>query len=228
MTCHPANANPVFAYRTRRRSRAGRLHSPLPMDARATTDQWPWAARAYLVLLALSALPALAAGGPSPAVPSGGHLAVAAEGRELMVLGPLAGGSAIAGPSAGQRESAEFAAQWHETDTRRIHVVRYNGKTYRKATPKAGVRSWIAFDPGSRSFRSLLPSIRVELDGDVQIDTVADALGAERVTPFASLGFAVFHTPADLHPVQAVQRVRELPGRPHAAVRLRAPRIEWR
>ena len=88
--------------------------------------------------------------------------------------------------------SAGFSAESYETASRRIHVVVYDGETYRAAPPKEGPRSRIVFDTATRRFGSLLPSIRVELDDGVVIGTVADALGASRVTRFDPLGFAIF------------------------------------
>ena len=121
-----------------------------------------------------------------------------------------------------------LTAQSFETGSRRIHVVSLDGDSYRAATPLDGPRSRVVFDPARRAFAPLLPSIRVELDGDVRLDAVEAALAAVRMTVFESLGFAVVDLPADLHPAEAVQRVRALPGQPEAAVRLRRPGIEWK
>ena len=148
---------------------------------------------------------------------------VEAEGRELVVLPSytvFADGLKTA--------SGGFAAQSFEAESRRIHVVTFEGETFRAATPLDGPRSWIAFDPDRRAFASLLPSIRIELDAGLELDAVAAEVGATGVTVFESLGFAIFDLPQDLHPADAVARVRALPGQPDAAVRLRGPRIEWR
>ncbi|MDE0040256.1 MAG: hypothetical protein OXU77_22240 [Gammaproteobacteria bacterium] len=176
----------------------------------------------------LSALFALGAEDSKEVSPFGGHRAVLAEGRELIVLGVSAGAEGVAGRRDGTPAFAAFAAESYEIGSRRIHVVAYDGETYRAAAPKEGPRSRIVFDPERRRFRSLLPSIRVELDGNVAVETVAEALGARRATRFDSLGFAVFDLPSDLHPAEAVARVREMPGAPAAAVRLRRPRIDWK
>lgn len=193
------------------------------MDSRTTTDR----RRAAAVLWLAVALPAVASDDSGGAAASGNlRPVVVAEGREFIVLLPP---GAAPGPPAGlSAASAGFAAQSYETGARRIHVVTYDGETYRAATAKDGPRSRIVFDTGGRRFRSLLPSIRVELDGNAPIGEVAEFLGAVRVTRFDRLGFAVLDLPADLHPAEAVQRVRELPGSPKAAVRLRMPRIEWK
>lgn len=103
-----------------------------------------------------------------------------------------------------------------------------DGEIYRAATPLDGPRSRIVFDPDRRTFGSLLPSIRLELGADVDADAIGEALGALRVTEFASLGFAVLDLPGDVHPADAVAQVRRMPGRPEASVRLRGPRLEWR
>ena len=177
----------------------------------------------------LLALPGSAQDVPDRSFAAEGFRVVVAEGRELVVLPTSGGASDAAQPvPAAQPASGGFAAQSFETASQRIHIVRFDGETYRAATPLDGPRSRIVFDPARRAFASLLPSIRIELDGGVRPDTVAEALDAVGVTVFGSLGFAIIDLPRDLHPADAVARVRRLPGRPDAAVRLRGPRIEWR
>lgn len=153
---------------------------------------------------------------------------VVSGGHELIVLDPRRVASSAESPSAEDSQGAGFSARSYETGSRRIHVVTYEGKTYRAATPLEGPFSRAVFDPARRRFWSLLPSIRVELGEDAQPEAWADAIGAVGVTVFERLGFAIFHLPADLHPAQAVARVGDLPGEPVAEVRLRAPRIEWK
>ena len=147
----------------------------------------------------------------------------AAGGREVIVLSPLSASQAVA-PS----NVAEFAAQSHETATQRIHVVSYQGETFRAATPLAGYGSRIVFDPARRTFLPLLQSIRVDLSGGVPIDAVATEVGATGITLFESLGFAIIELPEELHPADAVARVSSAFGGGVASVRLRGPRIEWR
>lgn len=148
---------------------------------------------------------------------------VEAEGRDLVVL-PSRGGPA----DTLETVSGRFAAQSFEADSRRIHLVTFEGDTFKAATPLDGPRSWIAFDPERRAFASLLPSIRVELEPGMQLDAIAAEVDATGVTVFESLGFAIVDLPQDLHPADAAARVRGLPGQPDAVVRLRGPRIEWR
>ena len=176
------------------------------------------------VLMALAAaLPAEAQEPVDRHLVADGLRIVEAEGRDLVVLPSYA-------DSAGALESAPggFAAQSFVDASRRIHVVTFEGDTFRAATPLDGPRSWIVFDPVRRAFASLLPSIRIELDAGLQLDAIATEVSATGVTVFESLGFAIVDLPEDLHPADAVARVRELPGQPDAAVRLRGPRIEWR
>ena len=148
---------------------------------------------------------------------------VEAEGRDLVVLPPRGD----AGDTL-ETVSGRFAAQSLESGSRRIHLVTFEGDTFKAETPLDGPRSWIAFDPERRAFASLLPSIRVELEPGLQLDAIASEVGATGVTVFESLGFAIVDLPRDLHPADAVEGVRGLPGQPDAAVRLRGPRIEWR
>lgn len=176
------------------------------------------------VLMALAAvLPAQAQELVDRPFPAGALPMVEAEGRNLVVL-PARGGPA----DALETVSGRFAAQSFESGSRRIHFVTFEGDTFKAETPLDGPRSWIAFDPERRAFASLLPSIRVELEPGMQLDAIASEIGATGVTVFESLGFAIVDLPRDLHPADAAERVRGLPGQPDAAVRLRGPRIEWR
>ena len=152
-----------------------------------------------------------------------GFRVTAAAGREVMVLSSDAGSLALAQP-----EVAGFTAQSYETASQRIHVVSFEGETFRAATPVDGPWSRIVFDPSRRTFVPLLPSIRVELNDSVQIDAVAAAVDATGVTIFESLGFAIVELPEELHPANAVARVVNVLGQPGASVRLRRPEIEWR
>jgi len=170
---------------------------------------------------------------------SDGLAVVVAEGREFVVL-PRNGSTSESAPvRRGPEEQglderdrpplpASLAVRSYARGSQRHHVVTMDGETYRAAVPLDGPRSWIVFDPSRRSFASLLPSIRIELKPGMQPEAVVQALGAVGVNVFESLGFAVVDLPEDLHPADAVARVRELPGQPDAAVRLRRPPIEWR
>ena len=153
---------------------------------------------------------------------------VVADGRELIVLHPRGSEASPRRPSTPATELPGFAAQSHEVGRQRIHVVELDGETHRAVTPINGPRSRIVFDPARRTFASLLPSIRVELDGVVNADAVSVELDATRVTVFESLGFAIMELPDDVHPVDAVRRVRNLSGGPTATVRLRAHQIDWK
>ena len=146
----------------------------------------------------------------------------AVEGRQLVVLASVSD-AVVASPLFGG-----LAAQSYETASQRIHVVAVDGETYRAATPLAGPRSYITFDPVRRRFVSLLPSIRVELNGGAAMEAAAAAVGATDVTLFESAGFAILDLPSDLHPTDALARLDGLPGAPAASLRLRPPRIRWR
>ena len=147
----------------------------------------------------------------------------AAGGREVIVLSPPSASQAVA-----SSDMAGFAAQSHETATQRIHVVSFQGETFRAVTPLAGSGSRIVFDPVRRTFAPLLQSIRVELGGGAPIDAIANEVGATGITVFESLGFAIIELPEELHPADAVARVSSAFGGGVASVRLRGPRIEWR
>ncbi len=179
---------------------------------------------AALLMALATAMPSAAQEPINRSFMADGLAVVEAEGRDLVVLPSRAG----AGGAMEAASGAFVVAQSFEADSRRIHVVAFEGETFTAATPKDGPRSWIAFDPDKRAFASLLPSVRVELDTGPNLDAIAAEVGATGVTILRSLGFAIVDLPDDLHPADAVARIRELPGQPEAAVRLRGPRIEWR
>lgn len=192
-----------------------------------TASSEPTARHAFplAVFVALAAvLPAQAQEPVDRPFPADALPMVEAEGRDLVVL-PSRDGP---GDTLEAAVPGRFAAQSFESGSRRIHLVTFEGDTFKAATPLEGPRSWIAFDPERRAFASLLPSIRVELEPGLQLDAIASEVGATGVTVFESLGFAIVDLPRDLHPADAAERVRRLPGQPDAAVRLRGPRIEWR
>ena len=160
---------------------------------------------------------------PAQGLAADGLRVTAAADREVVVLSSDAGPPATAQPGVGG-----VTAQSYATASQRIHVVAFEGETFRAATPLDGPRSRIVFDPARRTFVPLLPSIRVAIDDGVAIDALAAALGATDVTVFESLGFAIVDLPDALHPADAVAQATDLLGRPAASVRLRGPRIEWR
>lgn len=121
-----------------------------------------------------------------------------------------------------------LAAQSYHTPSSRVHVVQFAGRTYRASTPLRGPGSRIVFDPGRKRFSTLLPSLRVQLAGGVPLQSIAEALGAVRVTRFESLGFAVVHLPEVLHPADALARITRRFGRAPASLRLRTQPIKWR
>lgn len=183
-----------------------------PWIARATLRAW------FIGLLSLTAVAPLAA----QEFVAGAMRSAVVEDRQLLVLAS-APDAAAASPLSGG-----FAAQSFETASHRIHVVTVDGETYRAATPLAGPRSHIAFDPARRRFVSLLPSIRVEHNGSAAMEAAAVAVGATGITLFASAGFAILDLPSDLHPADALAILDDLPGVPAASLRLRPPRIRWR
>ena len=189
-----------------------------PPELMARAGRWPLGLAVLLLALAATGQER-----PDRTFAAQGFRVLAAEGRDLVVLPSYRGAL-----DAGRPASGGFSTQTYETASQRIHVVSFEGDTFRAATPLDGPRSWIVFDPARRAFAPLLPSIRIELNGGVHLDAVAAEIGALRVTVFKSLGFAILDLPADLHPADATARVRNLPGQPYAEVRLRGPRIEWR
>lgn len=145
-----------------------------------------------------------------------------AEDRNVLVL-PSA--------SASLRLPTDFGpitGRSYETSFQRVHTVWIDGETYRAATPLDGPASRIAFDPMRRRFVSLLPSIRVELDGAADLHAIAASVAAVRVTAFERLGFAIVELPATLHPADALRTLASLGNAPAASLRTRGPPIRWR
>lgn len=125
-------------------------------------------------------------------------------------------------------EPAPTAVRTWETTERRYHEVEFEGETFTASTPLLGPRSRIVFDPARRTFSTLLPSVRVELEQGVRTEAIAAVVDATRITVFEALGFAIVDLPADVHPAEAISRLQRLPGPPRATLRLSAPPIEWR
>ena len=125
-------------------------------------------------------------------------------------------------------EFGPITAQSYKTSLQRVHIVTVDGETYRAATSLDGPASRIVFDPVRRRFVGLLPSIRMELDGAVDLDAIAASLGAVRVTAFERLGFAIVELPATLHPAQAIERLTSADDPPAASLRMQGPLLRWR
>ncbi len=146
---------------------------------------------------------------------------VQAQGRDVAVL-----------PQAKTSDSVRSAlgpihAQSVETRNRRIHTVSFGGRAYRAATPLEGPASRVAFDPRLRKFVAVLSSIRVEVNSPAQIDAIVRATGATRTTYMAKLGVAFVELPESLHPVEALERLKSVPGQPRGSIRLRRPPVKW-
>ena len=127
-----------------------------------------------------------------------------------------------------ESEFGSIRGRSYVSDTGRIHVVTFDGETFRASTPMDGPSSRIVFDPAQRKFVQLLPSIRVELEDYARLDAIAGLIGATRATAFESLGFAIVDLPETLHPVEAIEMLNSLPEQPKATLRIRAPDIQWR
>ena len=161
---------------------------------------------------------------PAPAQesPAAEFRVAATQGREVVVL-----------PAAKASGQVRSASGWingysRETAAQRVHLVYFEGRAFRAVTPLEGPSSRIAFDPSRRKFARLLPSIRAEIESPRQLEAAKRALGATRADFFEKLGFAILHLPPDLHPVEAVAKLRALPGQPRASIRLPRPPIQWR
>ena len=143
------------------------------------------------------------------------------QGREVVVL-PQARSSDSVSSAFGPIHGRSV-----ETRKRRIHTVSFGGRSLRAATPLEGPASRVAFDPVRRRFVAVLPSIRVVVTDAAQVRAIARATGAARATHIARLGIAFIELPESLHPVEAIERLKALPGRPNGSIRLRRPPVKW-
>ena len=125
-------------------------------------------------------------------------------------------------------KSTQMLLEIFESENSRKHSVKLEGKIYRASTPLKGTRSRIAFDPLRKRFVGLLPSIRVELNTNIDAATLAEVVDAGRITTFRKLGFHIIELPEDVHPVDAVKTIQRLACEPNATVRTRAMKLEWR
>lgn len=161
------------------------------------------------------------------------HTAAAEESAvDAMQLAPWQGRDVVVLPQAKSADSLRSAlgpihAQSVETRNRRIHTVSFGGRAYRAATPLQGPASRVAFDPERRKFVAVLSSIRVEADSPAQLDAIARATGAVGTTWIARLGVAFIELPESLHPVEAIERLKAVPGNPKGSIRLRRPPVKW-
>ncbi len=150
---------------------------------------------------------------------------VEAQGRELVLLPShehLLNGTGPQSPIDG------LSVRTFPTASQQTIVVTFEGETFRATIPFDGGHTWLAFDPARRTFAELSASLRIELNESLDLEAVTDAVDATGVAVFESLGFAIVSLPRDLQPAEAAARVRNLPGQPDAALRLRAPRMRWR
>lgn len=198
----------------------GRLGFVCPRGARRLARR---AAIALAIVLACP--PALAQALRDPA---GGHRLLTVDAREFIVMPTYASVAVEPRSDATGAFATPIAVEVRETASHRIHAVSIDGRTWQAAAPLRGPRSWVVFDPARRRFESLLPSIRVELRGGTSLEAVARSVGATGIEVFEPLGFAIVVLPGDLHPADALARIRTLPGEPEATARLRRPRIQWR
>ena len=146
---------------------------------------------------------------------------MATQGREVLVL-----------PSSRASGTLRFAGgpihgRSNERGRLRIHEVSFRGQTYRAATPLDGASSRIVFDPRRRRFVPMLSSIRVEVADRAQLDAVARRTGATGTTYVARLGVGFVELPESLHPVEAIERLKAVPGNPRGTIRLRRPPVKW-
>ena len=180
------------------------------------------ARNALLVLLGCAIPLALCLPAAPQEARTGDFTVAATQGREVVVL-PASQASGSERP--GRDTVLGYA---YESGDRRVHVIEFEGEAFRVATPLEGPASRIAFDPSQRTFVPLLPTIRVEVESQAQLEDIAERLGAGKSVYFDTLGFGLVDLPGDLHPLQAIARLETAPGRPRANVRLRRPPLKWR
>ena len=146
----------------------------------------------------------------------------AAQGREVVVLPTEQTSGTV------RQERGTVYGYAFESGERRVHVIEFEGEIFRAATPLEGPASRIAFDPSRRTFVPLLPSIRVEVESRDRLNAVAKLFGSTNPVYFDRLGFGIIDLPEDLHPLEAIARLKTVSGAARASIRLRRPPLEWR
>lgn len=147
--------------------------------------------------------------------PSGHDLAIAPLGNYDVVVLPDSSARAEA-----ELKSGAIQAHSFETGNEGIHLVVFEGETYRASTPLEGEFSRMVFDPIRRQFVPLLSNIRVELEEFGQLESIAEVIGARTATPFQALGFAIIELPETRHPLDAVRQLRAPPFSLEASIRV--------
>ena len=180
------------------------------------------ARKPLLALLGLAIPLAFAIPAAAQEVRTHNFVLAAAQGREVVVL-PTGQASGTV-----RRERGTVYGYAFESGGRRVHMIEFEGEVFRAATPLEGPASRIAFDPSRRTFVPLLPSIRVEAESRDRLDAAAKMLGSANPVYFDQLGFGIIDLPADLHPLEAIERLNTVSGGPRASIRLRRPPLEWR
>ena len=146
----------------------------------------------------------------------------AAQGREVVVLPTLQASGTV------RQARGRVYGYAFESGGRRVHVIEFEGEVFRAATPLEGPASRIAFDPSRRTFVPLLPSIRVEAESRDRLEAAAKLFGSANPVYFEQLGFGIIDLPEDVHPLEAIERLKTVSGGPRASIRLRRPPLEWR
>lgn len=155
-------------------------------------------------------------------VRTGDFVLAAAQGREVVVLPTEQASGSV------RQERGTVYGYAFESGDRRVHVIEFEGEVFRAATPLEGPASRIAFDPSRRTFAPLLPSIRVEVENRDRLNDIAKLLGSANSVYFDQLGFGFIDLPEDLHPLEAIERLKTVSGPARASIRLRRPPLEWR
>lgn len=153
---------------------------------------------------------------------SGDFVLAAAQGREVVVLPTEQASGTV------RQERGTVYGYAFESGDRRVHVIEFEGEVFRAATPLEGPASRIAFDPSRRTFVPLLPGIRVEVESRERLNAVAKLLGSTNSVYFDRLGFGFIDLPEDLHPLEAIERLKTVSAQARASIRLRRPPLEWR
>lgn len=153
---------------------------------------------------------------------TGEFVLAAAQGREVVVLPTEQASGSV------RQERGTVYGYAFESGERRVHVIEFEGEVFRAATPLEGPASRIAFDPSRRTFVPLLPSIRVEVESRDKLNAFAKLFGSANSVYFDRLGFGIIDLPEDLHPLEAIERLKAVSGQARASIRLRRPPLEWR
>lgn len=125
--------------------------------------------------------------------------AASAEGELLVLPSKMA--------TIGQGRQAGVTFDVSVSDGIRIYRATVGGHSVSTKVSAVGPPTYLAFDLANRRFRKLAHTLRVELDGDEQLEQLVRKAGGTTGKAYPQLGFALIALPRDVDPADAVNRL---------------------